>query len=224
MVKRNDPLTIDLFNEFPDINPQRIQLAENAVILRGYATDIAKDLIQSINLIIKQAPLRQMKTPNGFEMSVRTTSCGTLGWVSDSRGYRYEEKDPLTSKKWPIMPNLFLELAKNAAEDAGYNNFVPDSCLINNYEALAKMGLHQDKDENDFSAPIVSISLGLTATFLFGNHIRSTRPQQHRLEHGDVVVWGKSSRLAFHGIKPIIDGDHPLTGKQRINLTFRKVV
>jgi alkylated DNA repair protein (DNA oxidative demethylase) len=223
MNRRNDPLTKDLFNELLDINPQRIQLADNAVILRGYATDIATELMQSINAIIMQAPLRQMKTPNGYKMSVRTTSCGTLGWVSDDFGYRYEHIDPLSEKLWPTMPNLFLKLANDAAEVVGYNNFIPDSCLINSYEAHAKMSLHQDKDENDFASPIVSVSLGLPAIFLFGDHIRSTRPQQHRLEHGDVVVWGKTSRLAFHGIQPLIDGQHTLTGRQRINLTFRKV-
>lgn len=224
MPKKTDPFTIDLFNNDTEVNPNRIELAKDAVILRGYATAIAGDLIHTIDSILTQAPLRQMQTPNGYTMSVRTTSCGTLGWVSDARGYRYERKDPQSEEFWPPMPHSFLELANHAAQEAGFNNFIPDSCLINSYQAGAKMSLHQDKNERDFSAPIVSVSLGLPAIFLFGGNTRSERPQLHRLEHGDVVVWGKSSRLAFHGVEPLIDGAHPLTGRQRINLTFRKVL
>lgn len=224
MPKKSDPLTIDLFDDFAEINPRRIELAENAVILRGYTTDFAADLIESIEEIITQAPLRQMQTPNGYTMSVRTTSCGVLGWVSDAKGYRYERIDPSTGQHWPTMPQTFLELANKAAIEAGFNEFTPDSCLINSYEAGAKLSLHQDKNERDFSAPIVSVSLGLPAVFLFGGNQRSERPQRYRLEHGDVAVWGGVSRLAFHGIEPLIDGTHPLTGKQRINLTFRKVM
>jgi len=224
MPKNTDLLTIDLFDDDTEINPRRIVLAENAVILRSYAIDLAADLIGSINAIIAQAPLRQMQTPNGYTMSVRTTSCGALGWVSDAQGYRYERIDPNTEQSWPAMPKTFLELANNAAKEAGFNNFTPDSCLINSYEAGAKLSLHQDKNERDFSAPIVSVSLGLPAIFLFGGNVRSERPQRYRLLHGDVVVWGGSSRLAFHGIEPLIDGIHPLTGKRRINLTFRKVM
>ncbi len=224
MPKKADPLTIDLFDDFTEINPRRIILAEDAVILRGYATDIAVDLIKSLEAIITQAPLRQMQTPNGYTMSVRTTSCGTLGWVSDAHGYRYERIDPNTGQSWPPMPQTFLELANQAAKEAGFNYFIPDSCLINSYEASAKLSLHQDKNERDLSAPIVSVSLGLPAIFLFGGNVRSERPQRHRLEHGDVAVWGGASRMAFHGIEPLIDGVHSLTGKQRINLTFRKVM
>ncbi len=224
MPKKIDPLTIDLFDDFIEINPRRIILAEDALILRGLATDIAADLIKELSTIFTQAPLRQMQTPNGYTMSVQTTSCGTFGWVSDSRGYRYERSDPYSGQAWPSMPQSFLELANNAAKEAGFNEFVPDSCLINSYQAGAKLSLHQDKNERDFSAPIVSVSLGLPAIFLFGGNVRSDRPQRHRLEHGDVVVWGKSSRLAFHGIEPLIDGNHPLTGHRRINLTFRKVM
>lgn len=224
MPKKSDPLTIDLFDDFAEINPRRIELAENAVILRGYTTDFAADLIESIEEIITQAPLRQMQTQNGYTMSVRTTSCGVLGWVSDAKGYRYEHIDPSTGQHWPPMPQAFLELANNAAIEAGFNEFTPDSCLINSYEAGSKLSLHQDKNERDFSAPIVSVSLGLPAIFLFGGNQRTERPQRYRLEHGDVAVWGGVSRLAFHGIEPLIDGVHSLTGKQRINLTFRKVM
>lgn len=224
MPKKTDPYTIDLFDDDKEINPKRIKLAEGAVILRGYATDIAADLIESINAILTQAPLRQMQTPNGYTMSVRTTSCGTLGWVSDAKGYRYECRDPSSKQPWPIMPQAFLELANKVAKEAGFTDFVPDSCLINSYQAGAKLSLHQDKNERDFTAPIVSVSLGLPATFLFGGNVRSARPQRHRLEHGDVVVWGGISRMAFHGIEPLVDGEHALIGKQRINLTFRKVM
>ncbi|GAC1374813.1 MAG: DNA oxidative demethylase AlkB [Aquirhabdus sp.] len=224
MPKKSDPLTIGLFDDDAEINPKRIVRAEDAVILRGYATDLAADLIESISAIIVQAPLRQMQTPNGYTMSVRTTSCGTFGWVSDVRGYRYERHDPYTGQSWPPMPPSFLNLANQAAKEAGFNDFIPDSCLINSYVAGAKLSLHQDKNERDFTAPIVSVSLGLPAIFLFGGNVRSERPQRHRLEHGDIAIWGGASRMAFHGIEPLIDGTHPLTGKQRINLTFRKVM
>lgn len=224
MSKKNDPLTIDLFDEFVEINPKCIGLAQDAVILRAYASDIAINLIKEIDAILVQSPLRQMQTPNGYTMSVQTTSCGTFGWVSDARGYRYERNDPLTAQPWPPMPQNFLELAKNAARDAGFDAFVPDSCLINCYQTGTKLSLHQDKNEHDFSAPIVSVSLGLPAIFLFGGNVRSDRPQRHRLKHGDVAVWGRGSRLAFHGIEPLIEGKHPLTGNRRINLTFRKVM
>ncbi|HEY4714567.1 MAG TPA: DNA oxidative demethylase AlkB [Aquirhabdus sp.] len=224
MPKKTDPLTIDLFDDFADIHSRWITISEDAVILRSYATDIAADLIKSLDAIITQAPLRQMKTPNGYTMSVQTTSCGALGWISDARGYRYEQTDPDSGQHWPPMPQSFLKLANNAAKEAGFNDFIPDSCLINSYQAGAKLSLHQDKNERDFTAPIISISLGLPAIFLFGGSVRSARPQRHRLEHGDVVVWGGVSRMAFHGIEPLVDGYHPLTGKLRINLTFRKVM
>ncbi|MBC7752158.1 MAG: DNA oxidative demethylase AlkB [Candidatus Saccharibacteria bacterium] len=224
MPKKSDPFTIDLFDDDIEINPNRIKLAEDAVVLRGYASAIAVDLIKSLDSILAHSPLRQMQTPNGYPMSVRTASCGALGWVSDAQGYRYERKDPLSKQSWPPMPQNFIELANNAAKEAGFNDFTPDSCLINGYLAGAKMSLHQDKNERDFSAPIVSVSLGLPAFFLFGGNARSERPQRHRLEHGDVVVWGGSSRMKFHGIEPLIDGIHQLLGRQRINLTFRKVI
>jgi DNA oxidative demethylase len=222
--QKSDLLTIDLFEEFIDINPRRIQISEDAFILRGYAIEMAANLIQALDSIIDAAPLRQMYTPGGQKMSVRTTSCGALGWVSDTRGYRYERHDPLSKQPWPPMPASFLQLAKMAAQDAVFDQFTPDSCLINSYKPAAKLSLHQDKDELDFSAPIVSVSLGLPAIFLFGGNTRSTKPKRHRLEHGDVVVWGKTSRLAFHGVEPLIDSFHPQTGRQRINLTFRKVL
>jgi alkylated DNA repair protein (DNA oxidative demethylase) len=224
MSKKIDLLTIDLFADDMEINQRRIELAEDAVILRGFATTIAVDLMNALGIFFTHAPLRKMQTPNGYTMSVRTTSCGVLGWVSDSRGYRYERIDPCSRQPWPPMPQTFIELANLAAKEAGFNDFIPDSCLINSYETGAKLSLHQDKNERDVAAPIVSVSLGLPAIFLFGGNIRSEKPQRHKLEHGDVAVWGGASRMAFHGIEPLIEGTHSLTGKQRINLTFRKVM
>ncbi len=224
MSRKQDSQTIDLFSEMNEVNPKRIELGEEAVILRGYANDIAVELFDDINAIIAISPLRQMQTPNGYTMSVRTSSCGPYGWVSDRHGYRYAPIDPLTNQPWPALPNRFLELAHHAAQTTGFNHFVPDCCLINSYKAGAKLSLHKDKDEHDFTAPIVSISLGLPAIFLFGGLNRSDKTQRYKLEHGDVAVWGGKSRLAYHGILPLIDGNHPLTGHQRINITFRKVM
>ena len=169
-----------------------------------------------------QAPFRHMFTPGGHRMSVAMTNCGRHGWVTDRRGYRYDDIDPESGKAWPAMPALFRELAENAAREAGFAGFAPDACLINRYEPGAKMSLHQDRDERDFSAPIVSVSLGLPATFLFGGLKRSGKSQRYRLEHGDVVVWGGPSRLFFHGVAPLADGDHAALGRKRINLTFRR--
>jgi alkylated DNA repair protein (DNA oxidative demethylase) len=224
MPKKTDLQTIDLFAEDPEIHPRRIELAEDAVILRGIATVIAVDLMNALGIILTHSPLRKMQTPNGYTMSVRTTSCGILGWISDARGYRYERIDPYSRQPWPPMPQTFLELATTAAKQAGFNDFIPDSCLINSYEAGAKLSLHQDKNERDLAAPIVSVSLGLPAIFLFSGNIRSEKPQRLKIEHGDIAVWGGTSRMAFHGIEPLIEGTHSLTGKQRINLTFRKVM
>lgn len=224
MSKNNDLYTIDLFDNLVEINPKCIQLADHAFVLRSYAAPNAHDLLKELDVILRHAPLRQMQTPNGYSMSVRTSSCGTFGWVSELHSYRYERLNPLSKQPWPSMPQIFLELANKAAQEAGFNDFTPDSCLINSYESGGKMSLHQDKNERDYDAPIVSVSLGLPALFLFGGHVRSERPKRHKLEHGDVVVWGGMSRLAFHGIKPLIHGTHPLTGQQRINLTFRKAM
>lgn len=224
MQHKQDSQTIDLFAEMKEINPKRVELGEEAMILRGYASDIAVDLFNDINAIISESPLRKMQTPNGYTMSVQTTSCGSFGWVSDAKGYRYERNDPLTRQPWPAMPSSFIKLANQAASEAGFNNFVPDCCLINHYQAGTKLSLHKDKDERDFTAPIVSVSLGLPAIFLFGGLNRSDPTQRYKLEHGDIAVWGGKSRLVYHGIQPLIDGNHPLTGHSRINITFRKVL
>ncbi len=191
--------------------------------LHGFALDSDVDLLQGIETVIAQAPLRHMQTPGGYTMLVATTSCGHLGWVSDSRGYRYAAYNPVSGKPWPAIPSGLLDLAQRAAAEAGYAGFVPESCLINTYVPGAKLSLHQDRDEKDLSAPIVSVSLGLPAVFLFGGLQRSDKPLRYRLDHGDVVVWGGPSRLAFHGVIPLADGEHPLLGRKRINLTFRRV-
>ena len=197
-------------------------MAEGAVLLRGLAKPFESDLIAALRDIAGQAPFRHMLTPGGHQMSVAMTNCGSLGWVTDCTGYRYDKDDPNTGKPWPAMPSSFRELAAQAADRAGFGAFAPDACLINRYQPGARMSLHQDRDEQDFGAPIVSISLGLPAIFLFGGLKRSDKPRRFRLEHGDVVVWGGPARLAFHGVAPLADGEHALIGRQRINLTFRK--
>jgi alkylated DNA repair protein (DNA oxidative demethylase) len=155
-------------------------------------------------------------------MSVAMTNCGDAGWVTDRTGYRYDGVDPNSGEKWPAMPLVFRELAGEAAAESGFADFSPDACLINRYAPGARMSLHQDRDEQDFEAPIVSVSLGIPAIFLFGGLKRSDKPRRFRLTHGDVVVWGGLSRLFFHGIAPLADAEHPILGRQRINLTFRK--
>jgi alkylated DNA repair protein (DNA oxidative demethylase) len=214
-------VTADLFDAVPDA-PSQEAMGEGAVLLRGFARDNVSDLIEDLLVVIAQAPFRHMVTPGGHTMSVAMTNCGAVGWVTDSDGYRYSPVDPKTNQPWPAMPALFRQLAEQAAATAGFAGFAPDACLINCYTSGAKMSLHQDKDETDFDAPIVSVSLGLPATFLFGGLKRSDTPRRFRLSHGDVVVWGGPSRLAYHGIAPLMKGSHAVMGTQRINLTFRK--
>ena len=197
-------------------------MAEGAVLLRGLAKPFEADLAAALRVIATQAPFRHMVTPGGHTMSVAMTNCGPLGWVTDRSGYRYDACDPETAKPWPAMPASFRALAGRAADAAGFGGFAPDACLINRYQPGAKMSLHQDRDEADFGSPIVSVSLGLPAVFLFGGLQRSDRPRRFRLEHGDIVVWGGPARLAFHGIAPLADGEHAFAGRARINLTFRK--
>ncbi|HZT87920.1 MAG TPA: DNA oxidative demethylase AlkB [Stellaceae bacterium] len=199
-------------------------LSESAVVLTRFAGADAAELVRAVASIAAAAPFRHMTTPGGYRMSVAMTSCGTVGWVTDRRGYRYSPQDPTTERNWPPMPPLFLSVATAAAGAAGYSGFVPDSCLINRYEPGDRLSLHQDKDERDLTAPVVSVSLGLPATFLFGGLSRRERPRRIVLENGDVVVWGGPARLAFHGIDPLPDGEDELTGRCRINLTFRKAL
>ncbi len=215
-------LSTDLFDGLPDLRPSREAIAEGAVLLRGFAKPVEDELITALREIVAQASFRHMLTPGGHQMSVAMTNCGDAGWVTDRSGYRYDTIDPDSRKPWPPMPPSFLSLAKQAALEAGFDNFATDACLINRYQPGARMSLHQDRDEGDFGAPIVSVSLGLPATFLFGGLKRSDKSQRYRLEHGDIAVWGGPARLAFHGVAPLADGEHAVLGRQRINLTFRK--
>jgi len=215
-------VTPDLFDDLPpDPHDAPTHLAPGAVWLHGFARAWDAACLEAIDTIAAQAPLRHMQTPGGHTMTVATTSCGALGWVSDVHGYRYAALDPHSGLPWPAMPACFTQLAQRAAEQAGYKAFAPNACLINQYLPGAKLSLHQDKDERDFTAPIVSVSLGLLAVFLFGTVDRRERPQRYRLVHGDVVVWGGPSRLAYHGVQTLADGNHRLVGARRINLTFR---
>jgi DNA oxidative demethylase len=215
-------LTADLFAGVPDVRPSQELMAEGAVLLRGFARSFEGDLIAALRDIVARSPFRRMHTPGGHQMSVAMTNCGGFGWVTDRTGYRYDRNDPETGTPWPAMPSSFRALAAQAAAEAGFDGFSPEVCLINRYAPGARMSLHQDRDELDFEAPIVSVSLGLPAIFLFGGLKRSDKTRRFRLEHGDVVVWGGPSRLVFHGIAPLADGEHPAMGRQRINLTFRK--
>jgi alkylated DNA repair protein (DNA oxidative demethylase) len=214
---------MDLFESVPDVRPSQEAMAEGAVLLHGFAKPFEADLIADLRAVVAQAPFRHMVTPGGHQMSVAMTNCGSVGWVTDRTGYRYDGVDPESGKPWPAMPPSFRALAGQAAAQAGFKGFSPEACLINRYLPGARMSLHQDKDETDFAAPIVSVSLGLPAIFLFGGSKRSDRPRRFRVEHGDIAVWGGPTRLAFHGVAPLADGEHVLVGRQRINLTFRKV-
>jgi DNA oxidative demethylase len=203
---------------------EALPLVQGAMLLKHFAEAEAKELLRAIEAIIEAAPLRHMETPGGFRMSVAMTNCGSAGWVSDGSGYRYDALDPMTQMPWPAMPAVFRDLAARAAQAAGFADFEPDACLINRYEAHARLTLHQDKNERDFGAPIVSVSLGLPALFLWGGLKRSVRQRRLRLESGDVVVWGGPARLVYHGVAPLAPGEHPLTGPYRFNLTFRKAL
>lgn len=199
----------------------REQIGEQSYVLRGYALPWIDRLLPELRRVLAQAPFRQMVTPGGFTMSAALSSCGDLGWTTDTTGYRYTTFDPRTQQPWPALPEALRALAVEAAAEAGFAAFAPDACLINRYVAGAKMSLHQDKNERDYAAPVVSISLGLPAIFLFGGHVRADKPQKISLFHGDVVVWGGVDRLRFHGVMPIKEGVHPVMGPQRINLTLR---
>ncbi len=214
-------MTGDLFDATEPLQGAQTPVAPGAVLLHGFAREVEAAVLQALDQVIGEAPLRHLTTPGGYTMSVAMSNCGPLGWVSDRRGYRYAALDPLSGRPWPAMPPCWADLAARAAAQAGFERFQPDACLVNLYEPGAKLSLHQDKDEKDFSAPIVSVSLGLPAVFLFGNESRSGRPARWRLAHGDVVVWGGPARLAYHGVAPLADGEHPLLGRRRINLTFR---
>ena len=201
----------------------RTSLAPQACVLHGFALPFVDALLADVAAIEAAAPFRHLVTPGGHVMQVAMTNCGTYGWCSDRRGYRYDRIDPQTGKPWLPLPPTFLQLAADAAREAGFDDYMPDACLINRYAPGTRLSLHQDRDEHDRSSPIVSVSLGLPATFLFGGFARSDKTVRVPLQHGDVVVWGGGDRMRFHGVLPVKPGQHELLGEQRINLTFRKV-
>lgn len=215
-------MTLDLFDALQEHTPATELIAPGAVVLRRFAATDGRTLLTAMQAVLMQAPLRHLITPGGFRMSVAMSNCGALGWISDRTGYRYAPHDPDSGQPWPAMPDAFLQLAVSAAENAGFADFRPDACLINRYAEGTRLSLHQDKNERDFSAPIVSVSLGLPAVFLFGGMERHEKSQRLLLQHGDVVVWGGPSRLRYHGILPLKPGRHELTDEYRFNLTFRQ--
>lgn len=208
---------LDLFAE----DRRHLTLDPGAVLLGGFALPVDRMLLDAIMAIVEAAPFRHLETPGGRRMSVAMTNAGSLGWISDQRGYRYDPIDPLSGRPWPAMPPAFAELAQTAAATAGYEDFAPEACLINRYALGAKLSLHQDRDERNLDQPIVSVSLGVEARFLWGGATRGDRPRRIALHHGDVIVWGGPARLTFHGIDTLAASTHPLTGMLRYNLTFR---
>jgi alkylated DNA repair protein (DNA oxidative demethylase) len=206
-------------NLFEDLTES---LAEGAALLRGFAVPEETALLAGLQDVTANAPFRHMITPGGYRMSVAMTNCGPLGWVTDKSGYRYDAIDPVTQNQWPPMPKAFLQLAADAARSTGFADFEPDACLINRYEPGTKLSLHRDKDERDFTQPIVSVSLGIPAVFLFGGLKRADKTTGVTVTHGDVVVWGGPARLRYHGVMPLKEDAHPLLGRQRVNLTLRK--
>jgi DNA oxidative demethylase len=215
-------MTLSLFEGVTQCQAQREELCPGATVLRGFAIRDEAAIFAQLRDITTAAPFRHMVTPGGFRMSVAITNCGCYGWVTDRTGYRYDKVDPESGKLWPSMPGVFLKLAQDAAASAGFPNYAPDACLVNRYEPGARLSLHQDKNERDFDAPIVSVSLGISAVFLWGGLRRGDKPMRVQLTHGDVMVWGGPARLHYHGVLPLKDGYHPLAGAYRINLTFRK--
>jgi alkylated DNA repair protein (DNA oxidative demethylase) len=211
-----------LFDHEPPPALPKDVLGTGTAVLARFALGREGELLSSLKLVVEQSPFRNMITPGGFRMSVAMSNCGPLGWITDRTGYRYSGIDPETNRAWPEMPAAFRRLAESAANEAGFPNFVPDACLINRYEPGIKLSLHQDKDERDFTQPIVSVSLGLPATFLFGGLERADKVVRIPLVHGDVVVWGGPARLRYHGVAPLGEGEHPRLGRVRYNLTFRK--
>jgi alkylated DNA repair protein (DNA oxidative demethylase) len=207
-----------------DLRPAVQPLGPEAKLLCGFALPDQAALWTDLAAVIEQAPFRAVTTPGGQPMSAALTACGSWGWHADRKGYRYVDRNPQTGELWPAMPDSFLKLAQTAAFTAGFGAFEPDACLMNRYLPGGKMGLHQDLDERDLSQPIVSVSLGLPAVFVFGGLQRTGPKRKVELLHGDVVVWGGGSRLCYHGVLPVAEGRHPLVGSMRINLTFRKAM
>lgn len=215
-------MNLGLFDELPAAPQAPEWLEPGAVVLRGFALAQAAELLQAVEAVAVRAPFRHLITPGGKRMSVAMTNCGKLGWISDRHGYRYGPNDPETGRPWPTMPEIFSKLAMEAAQVAGFEGFAPDACLVNRYAPGTRLSLHQDQDEGNYAHPIVSVSLGIPAVFLWGGAQRADKARRMGLLHGDVVVWGGPARLRFHGVLPLPEAHHPLTGSHRINLTFRK--
>lgn len=211
-------MSLPLFETEP-LPPEVID--DGVVLLRGFAAEQAQRWVDAVQSIQAQAGFRLMQVPGGKTMSVAISNCGDWGWVSDLQGYRYSATDPLSGSPWPAMPAFLQQQAAGAAAQAGYGGFAPDACLINRYRIGAKMGLHRDQDEADFAAPIVSVSLGLPCTFLWGGLTRLQPVRRLVLTHGDVLVFGGASRLVYHGVQTLKSGWHELLGHERWNLTFR---
>ncbi|MBP1085217.1 MULTISPECIES: DNA oxidative demethylase AlkB [Pseudomonas] len=220
--KGDTPATLDLFADQTAQPRNDERIGPGSWLFRGFALSAMPQLLSALEATLGLSPFRHMKTPSGLSMSAALSSCGQLGWITDRHGYRYSATDPQTGQAWPAMPDVFMQLAQDAALAAGYAGFVPDACLINRYIPGARMSLHQDRNEHDHRWPVVSVSLGIPAIFQFGGQLRSDKTQRISLFHGDVVVWGDEDRLRFHGILPIKQAEHPQLGEQRINLTFRK--
>jgi alkylated DNA repair protein (DNA oxidative demethylase) len=214
-------LQSDLFEDLPRGNAEVVGLGDGAALMPGLALSREAGMLHEIRRIAAASPFRRMVTPGGHMMSVAMTNCGEVGWVTDRRGYRYEPQDPVTGGAWPRMPDMFADFAKDAAAKLGFANFRPDCCLVNRYQPDAKMSLHRDTDEADAFQPIVSVSLGVPAVFLWGGLARAERPRRIGLASGDVVAWGGPARFVYHGIAPLAHGHHDLTGTLRFNLTFR---
>lgn len=211
----------DLFDSQPAAGA-REPIGEQAFVLRGFALPSVAQLMPALEAIQASAPFRHMETPGGFTMSVALTNSGELGWTTDGRGYRYTTHDPVSGLSWPPMPDSFKRLARTAAQEAGFPDLDPDASLINRYAPGARLSLHQDKDERSHVDPVVSVSLGIPAVFLWGGMKRSDKPARIALFHGDIVVWGGVDRLRYHGVAALKPATHPLLGEQRINITFRK--
>lgn len=214
--------TLDLFGDDDTAQSGREAIGPQSFVLRGFALPFAEALLQGVDTVAAQSPFRHMQTPGGYTMSVALTNCGQWGWTTDAHGYRYTRIDPLSGLPWPDLPSAFLQLAQAAAAEAGFPDFSPDACLVNQYEPGSRLSLHQDKNERDYGAPIVSVSLGMPALFLFGGNDRSDKTVRVPLLHGDVVVWGGLDRLRYHGVMPMKDLPHPRLGRRRINFTLRK--
>lgn len=224
MTRASRAAQTELFDSGASPVEDREELEPGALVLRAFCRDQAPELLDTIDAVAHAAPFRHLTTPGGQRMSVAMTNCGDAGWLSDRRGYRYDAIDPETNRPWPAMPDVFVSLATRAASAAGFEGFAPNACLVNRYEPGTRLTLHQDRDEGDFAAPIVSVSLGVSATFLWGGIRRAARPRRIRLEHGDVVVWGGPARLNFHGVDTLREDQCALTGSRRFNLTFRRAL